>query len=199
MNRLQLACCLSFGFHTVALVGGEMFLFHGPKVAVSQGQTRVDVVFRSASQEKEPPEVPAEAAIIAEMKPQERLSQDTAEAASIPSLEDGVEEAPPAYRRNLPPPYPREAFLKDIQGTVWILAQIDRQGHPLQVQVEHSSGSHLLDAAAVEAVAGWQFIPARRAGIPIVSRVRIPMRFQIVIGRSTSRIDQERVVERKER
>lgn len=184
MTRFQWACCLSLGIHVAALAGGDLLVFHGPQAAVSRGQTRVAVVFRSEPkvQIKEPVQERLEATLTTEVESPDRRSNQPAQMVPLAPLEEGVEEIPPAYLRNLPPIYPREAFLKNIQGTVWILAEIDRQGRPSRVEVERPSGSHLLDAAAVEAVATWQFIPARRAGRAVASRVRIPISFQIVIG-----------------
>ncbi len=171
MSRLPLALLLSVSLHGMVFAGGSLRLFHGPEVSISQGETRV-ALFLTPSQPEEPSPEPAE-----KQKPEEPLPTT-----QVPA-EEGVEETPPEYHRNLPPAYPREAFLKNVQGIVWILAELDRRGYPTRVEVERSSGSALLDTAAREAVSGWRFIPARRAGVAVAGKVRIPIHFQIVAGK----------------
>lgn len=184
MSRFGLACWLSLGLHTVALAGGDLLIFHDSALQVSRGQTRVALLFQPSRPERtQAPVEPEPTQVITQVEPQDRTLKESVEVASIPPLEEGVEEVPPSYSSNLPPAYPREAFLKGVQGVVWILAEVDRRGHPSQVRVERSSGSGLLDAAAAEAVAGWRFVPARRAGISVASRVRIPIHFRIITER----------------
>jgi len=47
------------------------------------------------------------------------------------------------------------------------------------VTLASSSGHAPLDAAAVAAVWHWRFVPATRDGVPIVARIRIPLRFRL--------------------
>ncbi len=180
MNRFHLALWLSLGLHAVAIGGGN--LFHDPKIEVSHGQTRTAVVFQSDIQTKKRA-TPSTTTLTVQSEPEDRASQERIQVASTPVLEEGVEEVPPSYSKNMPPQYPKEAFLRNIQGTVWILTEIDSQGNPSEILVERSSGSHLLDKAAADAVVGWKFIPALRAGIAVASRVRVPFHFEITMGK----------------
>jgi len=78
-----------------------------------------------------------------------------------------------------PPVYPRRARDLEQQGEALIRARLDRRGNPEEVLVWKSSGFVLLDHAAMSAVRGWQFEPAKRNGEPIVAWVQIPVRFAL--------------------
>lgn len=45
------------------------------------------------------------------------------------------------------------------------------------IQVEESSGSGILDEAAKKSVKKWKFQPAKIAGVPVKSKVKVPMTF----------------------
>jgi protein TonB len=48
------------------------------------------------------------------------------------------------------------------------------------VSVKQSSGFPLLDDSATSTVRGrWRFIPARHDGVPVESRVTVPIRFRL--------------------
>lgn len=68
---------------------------------------------------------------------------------------------------NPPPQYPPLALRRRIEGTVGLKILVTPQGRAGQVQVTKSSGSSLLDDAAVNTVKGWKFKPARRGDTPI--------------------------------
>lgn len=68
---------------------------------------------------------------------------------------------------NPPPEYPPMALRRRIEGTVGLKILVTAQGTAGQVQVTSSSGSSLLDKAAVETVRKWKFKPARRGDTPI--------------------------------
>lgn len=185
MNRFQVASLLSVILHLAAFAGEGLFVFHGPQVEISRGEARVAVIF--SSPEPEPwkaPESVTQVALTQELKTKER--DEKAPASSVPPLEEGAEYTQPSYRMNFPPSYPREAFLRNIQGIVWIRLAINPQGKASAAQVERSSGSSLLDEAALEAAREWAFVPARRAGMAVSTQVRIPIRFQIVEGKPSS-------------
>ena len=78
-----------------------------------------------------------------------------------------------------PPVYPRRARELEQQGEALIRARLDPRGNPEEVLVWKSSGFVLLDHAALKAVRGWQFEPARRNGRPVVAWVQIPVRFAL--------------------
>lgn len=87
--------------------------------------------------------------------------------------------AHPRYRSNPAPGYPEEARRNGQQGVVLISAQVEADGHPSRVTLQRSSGFPLLDAAALEAVRKWIFDPARAGGMPVASRIDIPVRFTL--------------------
>ena len=76
--------------------------------------------------------------------------------------------------------YPYDARLgAGEQGTVIVRVLVTREGRPARVEIEKSSGSARLDAAAREAVSGWQFEPARQGAEPIDSWNLVPVVFRL--------------------
>jgi protein TonB len=85
----------------------------------------------------------------------------------------------PNYRSRTPPAYPRRAVELGHEGEVIVEATLDEAGVPRSAHVHRSSGFPLLDAAAVEAVQVWRFVPAQHGGRNVPSRVRLPVRFRL--------------------
>ncbi len=56
---------------------------------------------------------------------------------------------------------------------------VDALGRVSELRVERSSGSRVLDEAAVAAVRRWTFEPGRRGAEAVESWVRIPLRFHL--------------------
>ena len=75
--------------------------------------------------------------------------------------------------------YPAQAVADRLQGTVLLRFRITPEGRVAQLELLSSSGHPILDAAAVRAVRAWRFIPARRAGLPVATTVRLPVRFEL--------------------
>lgn len=84
-----------------------------------------------------------------------------------------------AYLSNPAPGYPPESRRVGEQGTVTLRVLVARDGRPKRVDMEKSSGSARLDAAALEAVKGWRFVPARRGTEAIESWVLVPVVFRL--------------------
>lgn len=104
----------------------------------------------------------------------------TAAAGSDSMAASGSSEAAIAYATATPPAYPVQALRAGIQGTVMLKVLVDQNGNPLQVVIEHSSGSHLLDDAARKHVlAAWRFHPAMREGHAIETWALVPVRFNL--------------------
>jgi protein TonB len=78
-----------------------------------------------------------------------------------------------------PPAFPTEARKARLSGTALVLVLIDARGRPLSVTLQHSSGHAILDTAALRAVRGWRFEPARRDSNPVDARLEIPVRFAL--------------------
>lgn len=84
-----------------------------------------------------------------------------------------------AYLRNPAPHYPVAARRSGEQGTVTLRVLVSREGLPVRVDVEKSSGSTHLDAAALEAVKAWRFTPARQGTDAIESWMLVPIVFRL--------------------
>ncbi len=93
--------------------------------------------------------------------------------------EEQIEEARPDYLRNPLPEYPYLARQRHWEGVVWLLVDVSAKGEVNDLRIEKSCGHRVLDRAAKRSVRHWQFHPARRAGLPVPSQVRIPVRFSL--------------------
>jgi len=88
-------------------------------------------------------------------------------------------DAIPDYSNNPLPEYPPLARQRHWQGVVWLLVEVSDEGLVETLHVERSCGHSVLDRAASRTVKRWRFTPARRAGVPAASQVRIPVRFRL--------------------
>jgi len=103
------------------------------------------------------------------------VSDHPSDSANIPLILE------PRYQgRPKPPHYPEQAIRRNQQGTVLVRANVSAQGDVTKAWVFHSSGYRLLDAAALSAVKRWTFMPAVRGGLAIMSRVQVPVDFNLV-------------------
>ncbi len=75
------------------------------------------------------------------------------------------------------PTYPAQALRRGDSGTVVVRVEVGPDGVPTSVNVARSSGSRVLDRAAVAAVNRWQFRPAQLEGRPTVGSVLVPIEF----------------------
>lgn len=101
-------------------------------------------------------------------------NSDTDQAAT-----DQGAEAAPDYLLNPEPKYPEAARRRGIEGVVLLDVLVLADGTAGSVLLARTSGSALLDDAAIEAVRPWRFRPAMRAGVPVDSTVSIPIRFRL--------------------
>ncbi len=93
---------------------------------------------------------------------------------------DGSGGARVAYGTNPLPPYPLVARRLGKEGVVLLAVVVAPDGRAADVRVLRSSGFAPLDDSAVTTVRErWRFIPARRDGAPIESRVTVPIRFRL--------------------
>ncbi len=83
------------------------------------------------------------------------------------------------YLYNPPPPYPWQARRMGIEGRVVLQVEILQTGNAGRIEIRQSSGHELLDQAAVKAVGGWRFDPARIAGAPITAWADVPISFKL--------------------
>ena len=93
---------------------------------------------------------------------------------------DGSGGARVAYGTNPLPPYPLLARRLGKEGVVVLEVVVAPDGHAAEGRVFRSSGFAALDESALTTVRDrWRFIPARRGGEPVESRVTVPIRFRL--------------------
>jgi len=84
-----------------------------------------------------------------------------------------------AYLNNPPPAYPLSARRRGIEGRVLVRAEIQADGSCSRVALKKTSGSDLLDQAALEAVRKWHFVPAKKGSQAITAWVEVPITFKL--------------------
>lgn len=84
-----------------------------------------------------------------------------------------------AYLANPKPAYPMASRRLGEAGVVRLRVLVGSEGQALQVELDRGSGYSRLDRAALEAVAGWRFIPARRGDLAVASWVVVPIEFAL--------------------
>jgi protein TonB len=100
-------------------------------------------------------------------------------AAAAPGLPDREPDYRANYLNNPQPGYPLAARRMGWQGKVVIEVEVLADGSPGEVVVQQSSGREVLDDAALRAVRGWRFVPARVGGIAVTKRFQIPISFNL--------------------
>lgn len=97
---------------------------------------------------------------------------------------EGEPSLPPGFVTGSPdnplPRYPAVARRRGIEGTVTLDVLVSAEGLPERVAIARSSGSGLLDEAALEAVRRWRFRPARRGTEAVEGRVTVPVTFRLI-------------------
>ncbi|HVO91966.1 MAG TPA: energy transducer TonB [Terriglobales bacterium] len=83
------------------------------------------------------------------------------------------------YRDTPRPEYPDSARREGREGRVLLRVLVDEQGRTKRVEINHSSGSEVLDRAAVQAMQRWSFYPARIADKPVESWLKVPIEFHL--------------------
>ncbi len=83
------------------------------------------------------------------------------------------------YRVKPNPIYPKRAQRYREQGNVLVRVLINEDGTASNIVLDQSSGSALLDQAAVEAVQRARFYPYLEDGTPLAVWVRIPISFTL--------------------
>jgi protein TonB len=87
---------------------------------------------------------------------------------------------PPAPKQVTRPAYPEAARRNQEQGTVSLMVKVLHDGNVGEVNVKKTSGSRLLDEAAVAEAKKWQFVPGHKGPKPVDAWVEVPIRFQLV-------------------
>lgn len=82
-----------------------------------------------------------------------------------------------------PPVYPAQARRRNQQGLVLVEVRLDAGGQLRGLRLLRSSGVESLDRSAMDAVANWRFRPETQNGLPVPSRVHIPIEFALSASR----------------
>lgn len=139
----------------------------------------------SRSTPAEPPDIPAARAA---RSPVEAAPSQAPASAPIPSAETGREFASSlaqatlvqaSYLHTPLPPYPPAARRLGQHGVVLVRVYVNREGRPAEVRLAKSSEVEALDEAALGAVSGWRFTPARQGAEPVASWIEVPVRFRL--------------------
>lgn len=91
---------------------------------------------------------------------------------------DGVTMGPQLLS-NPAPAYPESCRRANISGTTVVGLTISSDGSVSSAWVVASSGNGTLDSAAVNAVYGWQFVPAKQNGVAITCNSQVPVTFNL--------------------
>ena len=83
---------------------------------------------------------------------------------------------PPTVVTHVDAQYPASALSARKHGDVMLALTVDADGHVSKVDVLESGGPDL-DEAALVAARQWTFVPAKRDGKPLASRIRVPFHF----------------------
>jgi protein TonB len=84
-----------------------------------------------------------------------------------------------AYLSNPAPAYPPLARARHEEGRVLLQVLVSANGTAARVEIKTSSGSSMLDKAALETVKTWRFVAARQGDTPIEAWVVVPMLFTL--------------------
>jgi len=136
-----------------------------PPVAAAPAETSPTAAAGPKEERPAPAQAPAAA-------PAPAVAAAPREALSPPDFRAG-------YLRNPPPGYPAAARRNGEEGTVTLRVLVSVEGAPREVALERSSGSSLLDAAALATVKNWRFTPARRGGEAQEAWVLVPIVFRL--------------------
>lgn len=77
-----------------------------------------------------------------------------------------------------PPEYPPELRKKRVEGTVYVVFVVDKNGRVTNPVVQ-SSTTPALEGAALQAVKRWRFEPGRRRGQMVQFKMRVPISFSV--------------------
>ncbi len=96
---------------------------------------------------------------------------------STPPAEPVPPPTPVAAIDTPPPQYPIELACAGIGGQTVLDVEVGPEGIPTAIGQVSGSGNDQLDQLARDAVQGWKFRPATRAGQPVAQGIRVPVSF----------------------
>jgi protein TonB len=80
--------------------------------------------------------------------------------------------------RMVHPEYPYELKREGVTGVVTLVFDVDETGTVQDAKVQKSSNPKF-EQPALDAIAKWKFKPARKDGVPVRTKVAIPLQFTI--------------------
>ena len=83
------------------------------------------------------------------------------------------------YLSNPKPPYPSASRRLGEAGTVYLRVHVSTEGQAHKIELKTSSGFPRLDQSALETVAQWRFVPAKRGSTAVTSWVVVPVVFSL--------------------
>ena len=86
---------------------------------------------------------------------------------------------PPQPVFKVPPIYPMNASIKGIEGKVELIFLVQTDGIVSDIQVKDAFPKGVFEKAALRALKQWRFKPGTKNGQPVITRVYLPMRFQL--------------------
>ena len=96
--------------------------------------------------------------------------------AAVPIAQAVTEAAVPV--RTTAPDYPIALKREGITGVVTVVFSVDEKGNVIDPEVRKSSNQGF-DQAALNAISKWKFRPARQDGVPVRSKLAIPLQFKV--------------------
>lgn len=146
-----------------------------PVAAASVAKTESSAAFKpEAKPEAAPPPPKPHAISLYPDAPTRRGRKGASDAQML-----GTDETLPRFGQNRPPIYPPEAVSDRREGTVLLRLYVTTTGRVTNVEVARSSGSGVLDEAAVDAVRTWTGVPRTRYGRAIESVELLPVVFTL--------------------
>jgi len=79
----------------------------------------------------------------------------------------------------LPPQYPPSALMREQEGYVEVLFDVELDGSVSNASVIESKPPRIFDRAATSAVSRWRFQPVVREGVPTKVRARVRVEFNL--------------------
>lgn len=98
---------------------------------------------------------------------------------STPTVVDTEPDYKASYLHNVRPAYPMVARKMGWEGKVILNVEVLAEGGCGAISVFSSSGRDVLDNAAIHAVKGWHFSPARHGGHTVTKWFKVPINFSL--------------------
>lgn len=127
---------------------------------------------------QQPARAVASADVAAPARSEARAQSATVPGTPAPAVDTSRAGTGSPRPKQLPPPkYPAEALRYARSGEVVLLVDIDAQGIPTGARVERSRPAGVFDQAVLDVAMQWRFEPARRNGVAVPGRMRVPVAF----------------------